>query len=140
MGLPAHEYWGGIKDTIVKTVIAGQPHLQHEYRMGQPNNPLSNMCFEVLGFDFMLDDNGKLYLLEINYTPSFSTETPLDQLIKSNLIRDSLILMNVTPQARNQAQKIAKEELDRRVFTGKKVRLTGEERERMVREGQKERD
>ena len=29
MGLPAHEYWGGIKDTIVKTVIAGQPHLQH---------------------------------------------------------------------------------------------------------------
>ena len=29
MGHPAHEYWGGIKDTIVKTVISGQPHLQH---------------------------------------------------------------------------------------------------------------
>lgn len=59
----------------------------------------------------MMDDNNRLYLLEINYTPSFSTETPLDHLIKSNLIRDSLILMNVTPQARNAAQKMAKEEL-----------------------------
>ena len=48
--------------------------------------------------------------------------------------------MNVTPQARNQAQKQAKEELDRRVFTGKKVKLSGEERERLVRESQKERD
>ena len=31
--------------------------------MAQPNNPPNNMCFEVLGFDFMLDDQGKLYLL-----------------------------------------------------------------------------
>ena len=108
--------------------------------MAQPNNLPNNMCFEILGFDFMLDDNNKLYLLEINYTPSFSTETPLDQLIKSNLIRDTLQLMNVTPQARNQAQKLAREELERRVYTGKKLRLSVEERERVVREWQKERD
>jgi tubulin polyglutamylase TTLL6/13 len=56
----------------------------------------------------MIDDHNKMYLLEINYTPSFSTDTPLDHLIKSNLIRDALVLMNVTPQARSQAQKIAK--------------------------------
>lgn len=72
-GLPAHEYWSGIKDIIVKTMIAGQPHLQHEYRMAQPHNVINNMCFEVLGFDFMIDDRSKVYLLEINYTPSFST-------------------------------------------------------------------
>jgi tubulin polyglutamylase TTLL6/13 len=81
----------------------------------------------------MLDEDDKLYLLEINYTPSFSTETPLDHLIKSNLIRDTLDLMNVTPAARNYAQKIAKEELDRRVYTGKTLRLTAEERDRQAR-------
>ena len=91
------------------------------------------MCFEVLGFDFMLDDLNKLYLLEVNYTPSFSTETPLDHLIKSNLIRDSMVLMNVTPQARDKALKTAKEVLDRRVFTGKTLKLSPEERERQVR-------
>lgn len=140
MGLPAHEYWSGIKETIVKTLIAGVPHLQHEYRMAQQNNFLNNMCFEILGFDFMIDDLNKLYLLEINYTPSFSTETPIDHLIKSNLIRDTLVLMNVTPPARDKALREAKEIVDRRVFTGKMNKVSPEERQRMVRELQKERD
>ena len=86
------------------------------------------MCFEVLGFDFMFDDRNKVYLLEVNYTPSFSTETPLDHLIKSNLVRDSLVLMNVTPQARDKSLKAAKEVLDRRVYTGKVLKLSPEER------------
>jgi len=98
------------------------------------------MCFELLGFDFMIDDKNRLSLLEINYTPSFSAETPLDHLIKSNLIRDTLVLMNVTTQARDKAQKAAKEILDRRVYTGKTTKLSAEERERQVRELQRERD
>lgn len=48
----------------------------------------------------MIDAQGKVYLLEINHTPSFTTDTPLDELIKSNLVRDTVILMNVTPEAR----------------------------------------
>jgi hypothetical protein len=31
--------------------------------MSQPHNYANNMCFEVLGFDFMIDDQDKLYLL-----------------------------------------------------------------------------
>jgi hypothetical protein len=45
--------------------------------------------------------------------------------------------MNVTPQARDKAQRIAKEALDRRVFTGKMNKLTPDERERQVRELQR---
>ena len=88
----------------------------------------------------MIDDKNRLYLLEINYTPSFSTETPLDHLIKSTLIRDSLVLLNVTPQARNIAQKLAKEELERRVFTGKMTKVSPAEREVLTNLFQKERD
>lgn len=29
MGLKASHYWSSIKDTIVKTIISGQPHLKH---------------------------------------------------------------------------------------------------------------
>lgn len=48
--------------------------------------------------------------------------------------------MNVTPQARDKAQKEAKEILDRRVYTGKMIKLSPEERHRKVVEYQEERD
>ena len=53
------------------------------------------MCFELLGIDIMIDDNNKPWLLEVNHTPSFATDTPLDSLIKKNYIRDSMKLMNI---------------------------------------------
>jgi tubulin polyglutamylase TTLL6/13 len=52
------------------------------------------MCFEIFGFDIMFDENLKVYLLEVNHTPSFSTDTPLDYNIKKCLILDTLILVN----------------------------------------------
>ena len=59
------------------------------------------MCFEILGFDIFLDANQKPWLLEINHTPSFTTDTPLDSLIKKNCIKDSLSLMNINNKSRN---------------------------------------
>jgi len=53
------------------------------------------MCFEVLGFDVMLDHKHKPWLIEVNHTPSFKTETPLDKCIKKGLIKDTLRLMNI---------------------------------------------
>jgi tubulin polyglutamylase TTLL6/13 len=50
----------------------------------------------------MIDGNGKAYLLEINHTPSFTTDTPLDDLVKSNLVRDTLILMNINSKSRDK--------------------------------------
>ena len=66
------------------------------------------MCFELLGFDFMIDNQDKCYLLEVNHTPSFSTDTPLDHIIKKNLIRDTLQMMNPSQQELN-----LKEQLER---------------------------
>jgi tubulin polyglutamylase TTLL6/13 len=50
----------------------------------------------------MIDANNKCHLLEINYTPSFTTDTPLDELVKSNLIKDTLTLMNINPKTRDK--------------------------------------
>ena len=58
------------------------------------------MCFEVLGFDIMLDEDLKPWLIEINFTPSFWTDSPLDKKVKYSLIKDTLLLLNVRPKAR----------------------------------------
>jgi tubulin polyglutamylase TTLL6/13 len=89
-GYNTDELWNRIKDMIIKTFISAQPVLSHHYKSCQPDNHANNMCFEILGLDIMLDDTFKPYLLEVNYTPSFSTDTPLDKLIKKNVIKDSL--------------------------------------------------
>jgi tubulin polyglutamylase TTLL6/13 len=38
----------------------------------------------------------------VNHTPSFSTDTPLDSLIKKNVIKDSMLLMNCNYRAKNE--------------------------------------
>ena len=53
------------------------------------------MLFEVLGFDVMIDQNLKPWLIEVNHSPSFETDTKLDKTIKENLISDVLKLINI---------------------------------------------
>ena len=118
-----------IKDCIIKTMISGLPHLTNTYRSCQPQNYAANMCFELLGFDVMLTDKAEPIILEINHTPSFTTDTPLDQFIKFNYIKDSLTIMNINEKTKNQLIKIQKEACQLRVMTGKKVKLTVEERQ-----------
>jgi len=48
------------------------------------------MCFEILGYDIILDIDGKPWLLEVNHAPSFTTDSPLDSAIKKDVIRDAL--------------------------------------------------
>lgn len=43
----------------------------------------------------MMNHKGEPFVIEVNHTPSFTTDTPLDQKIKFNLIKDTLVLMNV---------------------------------------------
>lgn len=54
------------------------------------------MCFEILGFDIIIDHKGKPMLLEVNHAPSFNDDTPLDKQVKRNLLIDTFKLLNVT--------------------------------------------
>lgn len=51
------------------------------------------MAFHILGLDILINSHLEPILLEVNHTPSFATETPLDHRIKFNLIKDTLKLM-----------------------------------------------
>jgi tubulin polyglutamylase TTLL6/13 len=108
-----------IDDAIIKTLCSIQPTLSHHYKSCQPEDLSNSMCFELLGFDVILDNKAKPFILEVNHTPSFSTDSPLDWKIKSKVIRDSLVLMNVTARERKAFLKKQKELIFKRAVTGK---------------------
>ena len=77
----------------------------------------------------MLDSELNPVILEVNYTPSFATDTPLDCTIKESLIKDTLLLMNLNNRAKQEALAAKKKEIIERTLTGKKMWRSKEERE-----------
>lgn len=54
-----------------------------------------NNCFEVFGFDILIDSELKPWILEVNLNPSLVTDSPLDFKIKASLATDTLNLVGV---------------------------------------------
>ena len=50
-------------------------------------------CFEIYGFDVLIDANLRPWLLEVNVSPSLSSSSPMDKQIKTLLLSDSLYLI-----------------------------------------------
>jgi len=58
------------------------------------------MCFQILGFDVLIDNKYKPYLLEVNASPSFSTDSSLDYKIKKNVLGDAFRMLNFSYKKR----------------------------------------
>uniref|UniRef100_A0A146VII8 Tubulin polyglutamylase ttll6 n=1 Tax=Fundulus heteroclitus TaxID=8078 RepID=A0A146VII8_FUNHE len=87
--------WNDIEDIIVKTLISAHPILKHNYHTCFPNHTSGSACFEILGFDVLLDHRLRPWLLEVNHSPSFTTDSQLDQEVKDALLYDTLVLINL---------------------------------------------
>jgi tubulin polyglutamylase TTLL5 len=92
MGLNDELTFKKIEDIIIKTVIAVEPIINNANEM---YCPLPNQCFELFGFDILIDDKLEPWLLEVNLTPALGCDSPLDQKIKSNVIADLLSMAGV---------------------------------------------
>ncbi len=55
-------------------------------------------CFEILGYDVMLGDELRPWLIEVNHSPSFNIDSPLDLAIKEQLIQDTIQLARIDPK------------------------------------------
>jgi len=77
------QIWDQIRDVCLKALVSAQNDMTY--------NPC---CFDLYGFDVIIDEDYKCWLLEINSSPSFSCETLLDDMIKQRLIDDTLDLIN----------------------------------------------
>ncbi|CAH6791781.1 tubulin monoglutamylase TTLL4 [Phodopus roborovskii] len=88
-GINSDAIWEKIKDVVVKTIISSEPYVTNLLKL-YVRRPYS--CHELFGFDIMLDENLKPWVLEVNISPSLHSNSPLDISIKGQMIRDLLNL------------------------------------------------
>ena len=96
MGKPYKKLKQDIDDLLIKTLIVAQPNLSHLYKSCQPDDLENQMCFQILGFDVLIDENCKPWLIEVNQSPSFKADSGLDRRIKEKLVSDTLTLLNLS--------------------------------------------
>lgn len=64
-----------IEDIVIKTIISAEPILNNAFEMFVPHR---NNCFELLGFDILIDNHLNPWLLEVNMSPSLACDSMLD--------------------------------------------------------------
>lgn len=74
-------------------------------------------CFEVYGFDILIDQMFRPWLLEVNVSPSLSSSSPMDKYIKTLLLSDSFYLTGFNIFDRKQIEK-NKAKIDRQRLLG----------------------
>ncbi|NWS71145.1 TTL13 polyglutamylase, partial [Crotophaga sulcirostris] len=113
--------WEDIEDIIIKTLISAHPVVKHDYQSCFPNHTTGSACFELLGFDILLDRQLKPWLLEVNHSPSFITDSRLDHEVKDALLRDTINLINVHACDKRKVQEEDKQQARERLLQAPKT-------------------
>lgn len=85
-----------IEDVIIKSIFACSQSIVSACKMFVPNQ--SN-CFELYGFDILIDNTLRPWLLEVNLSPSLGIDTPLDTKVKAAMLTDLLTLVGIPAQS-----------------------------------------
>ncbi|KAM6279657.1 putative tubulin polyglutamylase TTLL2 isoform 1-T2 [Porphyrio hochstetteri] len=74
--------WQKINNIVILTLLALTPL------------PEASNCFELFGFDILIDDKFKPWLLEVNYNPALCLDCSIDDTVKRKLLHDVVELLN----------------------------------------------
>ncbi|XP_036446378.1 tubulin polyglutamylase ttll6-like [Colossoma macropomum] len=127
--------WADIEDVVIKALISAQSLLRHNYHTCFPRhaaNP-AGACFELLGFDVMLDHRLKPWLLEVNHSPSFTTDSRLDREVKDELLYDTLVLVNLGACDRQKASEQERRHIQKRLQQASKEDRSRDQQELQAR-------
>eukprot|EP00994_Dinema_validum_P007437 NODE_611_length_1504_cov_89.870103_g451_i0.p1 GENE.NODE_611_length_1504_cov_89.870103_g451_i0~~NODE_611_length_1504_cov_89.870103_g451_i0.p1 ORF type:complete len:419 (-),score=94.89 NODE_611_length_1504_cov_89.870103_g451_i0:159-1415(-) len=80
----AEQVFSDIQDVILRALLSVQKVMINDKH-----------CFELYGYDVLLDADLKVWVIEVNASPSLSAETSADYDLKYNLLMDTLNLVDV---------------------------------------------
>ncbi|KAJ1155122.1 hypothetical protein NDU88_007857 [Pleurodeles waltl] len=75
--------WQKIHNIVTLTLLAIAPSV-----------PKATNCFELFGFDILIDESFKPWLLEVNFSPALTLDCSSDLIVKKGLINDLIQLLN----------------------------------------------
>ncbi|XP_041668190.1 tubulin polyglutamylase TTLL5 isoform X2 [Cheilinus undulatus] len=84
-----------VEDLIIKAVLSAELQIATACKMFVPHK---TNCFELYGFDVLIDSSLKPWLLEVNLSPSLACDAPLDLKIKASMIADMFSLVGFVCQ------------------------------------------
>ena len=87
-GADVDALWSRIKAIVALTLLPLPAAVSRD---------LSAPCFELYGFDIMLDEALRPWLLEVNMSPALAADSAVDDLVKLPLIRDTVNVLRVVP-------------------------------------------
>ncbi|XP_035300712.1 tubulin polyglutamylase TTLL5 isoform X16 [Cricetulus griseus] len=91
-----------VEDLIIKTIISAELAIATACKTFVPHR---SSCFELYGFDVLIDNTLKPWLLEVNLSPSLACDAPLDLKIKASMISDMFTVVGFVCQ--DPAQRIS---------------------------------
>jgi len=99
LGISFDDIFDQIKDVAIKALISIEPHVCTKLAK---SHTTSHQCFDLFGFDILIDSNLKPWLLEVNMCPSLSSSAKLDKKIKTALLCDVFHTIGITPFSHNE--------------------------------------
>lgn len=90
LGVDFASLWGQMEDIVAKTLSCAEGPMN---RLIQRHTSSRYTCYELFGFDILLDEDLKPWLLEVNISPSLRSATPVDHAVKSQVVKDMLNLV-----------------------------------------------
>ncbi|XP_072125772.1 tubulin polyglutamylase ttll6-like [Mobula birostris] len=94
--------WSSIEDVIIKTILSVYPALRNTSFTCFPNHVSGSACFQLLGFDILLDHTLKPWLMKVKHSLSSVMDSNLDQEVKEDLLYDTLCMINLAACGRQK--------------------------------------
>lgn len=91
-GYDVNRLWSRIDRAIVSTIITSTRFLKRGMEKQCPRIGYQR-CFQILGFDVLLDEELNPYILEVNYRPSLETNADYERKMKSAMLADCMRIM-----------------------------------------------
>lgn len=88
-GVDIDSLWKKIDNAIVLTILSSYQYLVNGQET-QCRPSIYSRCFQILGFDVLIDQNLKPYILEVNYRPSLDTDTSDEHQMKMYMLSEAI--------------------------------------------------
>jgi hypothetical protein len=90
-GVDTQRLWHEIDEAIALTVLSAHKYLSASERDFAPRASYPR-CFQILGFDILLDRNAHPWVLEVNYRPLLDAHRPAERRMKTQLVKEAVNL------------------------------------------------